>query len=140
MLVFVSTPGAQGSVDRPSGLRANSLDFMFFERYCPTMNCSGRQRFWFLVLLVAFGVSGWATLGWVGGGEATPDEEEPVAIVRWANSPGEVQRAAVRQRLGTSRRTFFDFEYDTLRLVPALGVSPLGAGKSRLQFISLRRE
>jgi len=99
-----------------------------------------RHRFWFLLLLVTFGVSGWATLGWVGGSEATPDEEEPVAIVRWTNSPGEVQRAAVRQQLGTARRKFFDLVYDTVRLVPALGVPPLGAGKSRLQFISLRRE
>jgi hypothetical protein len=113
---------------------------MFFERYCPTMNCSGRQRFWFLVLLVAFGVSGWAALGWVGGGEATLNEEGPVAIVRWANSTGKVQRAVARQRLGTGPSKSFVLEYDTLRLVPALGVSPLGAGKSRLQFISLRRE
>ncbi|MGD0923484.1 MAG: hypothetical protein ABSA70_17245 [Terriglobia bacterium] len=104
------------------------------------MKCFGRRRFWFLVLLVTFGVSGWATLGWVGDSEATLDEEGPVAIVRWANPPGEAQRAAVRQQLGTSRRTFFDFEYDTVRLVPELGVPPLGAGKSRVQLISLRRE
>jgi hypothetical protein len=104
------------------------------------MKCFGRHRFWFLMLLVTFGVSGWATLGWVGGGEATPNEEGPVAMVRWANSPGEAQRAAVRQQLGTSRRKFFDLVYDTVRLVPALGVPPRGAGKTRLQFISLRRE
>ena len=140
MLVFVSTPGSQGSVDRPSSLRANSLDFTFFGRYCPTMKCFGRHRFWFLMLLVTFGVSGWATLGWVGGGEATLDEEEPVAMVRWANSPGEAQRAAVRRELGTGPSKSFVLEYDTVRLVPALGVPPRGAGKSRLQFISLRRE
>lgn len=104
------------------------------------MKCFGRQRFWLLMLLVTFGVLGWATLGWVGGSEATPDEEEPVAMVRLANSPGEAHRAAVRQRLGTSRSKFFNLVHHTVPSLLTLGVSPPGAGKSRLQFISLQRE
>jgi hypothetical protein len=104
------------------------------------MKRCGRQRFWLLLLLVTLGVTGWAPLGWVGGDKATCDEKEPVAVVGWANPTGVVQRAATRREVATGLSNSFVFEYDALRLVPAVGAPPLGAGKSRLEFISLRRE
>jgi hypothetical protein len=104
------------------------------------MESLGWQRFWLMMLLVTFGVSGWAALEWVGGSEATPNEQEPVAVVCLANSPEGTHRATARQRLGTSPNQLINPADHKVPSPLTLSVSPPKAGKSCLQFISLRRE
>ena len=104
------------------------------------MESLGRQRFWLMMLLVTFGVSGWAALEWVGGSEATPNEQEPVAVVRLANLPEETHRARTRQRLGTSPHKLVNPVDRKVHSHLTVVVSLPNAGKRRLQFIVLRKE